>query len=74
MSSEEALKILLSELVKKHTETGDLLEPKESIKLLIEARNKARKDKDFKKSDNIRDELKKLGIILEDTKDGTYWK
>jgi cysteinyl-tRNA synthetase len=42
---------------------------------LIEARNTARKTKNFKEADRIRDELKAMGIELEDTKDGrTKWK
>jgi cysteinyl-tRNA synthetase len=42
---------------------------------LIEARNAARKVKNFKESDRIRDELKAMGIELEDKKDGTTtWK
>jgi len=41
---------------------------------LIEEREKARKKKDFKKSDEIRSELKRLGVILEDTPDGIKWK
>lgn len=43
-------------------------------KELIQQREKARKDKDFKKSDELRDELKKLGIELDDTAKGTIWK
>jgi cysteinyl-tRNA synthetase len=41
---------------------------------LIEARNAARKMKDFKESDRIRDELAKMGVVLKDTKDGTTWE
>jgi cysteinyl-tRNA synthetase len=42
---------------------------------LIEARNSARKAKNFKEADRIRDELKSMGVELEDTKDGkTQWK
>jgi cysteinyl-tRNA synthetase len=42
---------------------------------LIESRNSARKAKNFKEADRIRDELKAMGIELEDTKDGkTQWK
>lgn len=40
----------------------------------IEERNTARKQKDYKKSDDIRAELEKKGIILEDKKEGTVWK
>jgi cysteinyl-tRNA synthetase len=42
---------------------------------LIEARDTARRTKNFKEADRIRDELKAMGIELEDTKDGkTKWK
>ena len=41
----------------------------------IEERQKARKDKNFELADRLRDELQKMGIILEDRKDGTVrWK
>ncbi|MEG1994115.1 MAG: cysteine--tRNA ligase, partial [Oscillospiraceae bacterium] len=40
---------------------------------LIEKRQQARKDKDFAKSDEIRDELLKRGIMLKDTADGVKW-
>ncbi len=44
------------------------------IEILIKEREDARKNKDFKKSDEIRDELKNKGIELEDTPKGTIWK
>ena len=44
------------------------------IEKLIAERNEARKKKDFRRSDEIRDELGARGIILEDTPDGTKWK
>ena len=37
-------------------------------------REKARENKDFKKADEIRNELMEHGIVLEDTKDGTVWR
>lgn len=46
----------------------------EQIKQLIEERNRARQNKDFARSDQIRDDLKKQGIILEDTPQGTRYK
>jgi len=46
----------------------------EEIVELIEKRSEARKNKDFKLADSIRDELKEKGIIIEDTKDGVKWK
>ncbi|MCL2864289.1 MAG: cysteine--tRNA ligase [Lachnospiraceae bacterium] len=44
------------------------------IELLIEARQDARKNKDFAKADEIRDELLSQGIVLEDTREGVKWK
>ncbi|MCR5626303.1 MAG: cysteine--tRNA ligase [Lachnospiraceae bacterium] len=44
------------------------------IEKLIEERNQARKDKNFARADEIRDELKAKGIILEDTRAGVKWK
>jgi cysteinyl-tRNA synthetase len=41
---------------------------------LIAERNAARKGKNFKESDRIRDELAALGIVLKDSKDGTTWE
>ena len=46
-----------------------------AIKKLIDARNAARKAKNFKEADRIRDELKAKGVELEDKKDGgTAWR
>lgn len=44
------------------------------IDVLIEERIQARKDKDFARADAIRDQLKELNIILEDTAQGIRWK
>jgi len=41
---------------------------------LIEARSAARRAKNFKESDRIRDELAKMGVALKDSKDGTTWE
>ena len=46
----------------------------ELIKSLITARNKARDDKDWVKADQVRDELKARGIILEDAAGKTVWR
>ena len=43
------------------------------IEALIEERTNARKAKDFKTADAIRDKLKEMGIILEDTPQGVKW-
>ncbi|GAE35307.1 cysteine--tRNA ligase [Halalkalibacter akibai] len=50
----------------------DLLD--EEIEQLIEDRNQARKEKNFALADQIRDNLKEQGIILEDTAQGVRWK
>ncbi|MBQ9421893.1 MAG: cysteine--tRNA ligase [Lachnospiraceae bacterium] len=44
------------------------------IEELIQKRQEARKAKDFKTADAIRDQLNGMGIILEDTKEGVKWK
>ncbi|RFU61377.1 cysteine--tRNA ligase [Peribacillus glennii] len=46
----------------------------EEIEKLIQERNQARKDRNFQRSDEIRDRLKDMNIILEDTPQGTRWK
>lgn len=46
----------------------------EEIEALIEARNEARKSRDFAKADSIRDQLKDMNIILEDTAQGVRWR
>ena len=46
----------------------------ELIKILVDLRAIARKNKDYATSDAIRDQLSELGIILQDGPDGTTWK
>lgn len=46
----------------------------QEIEQLIQGRQQARKDKDFSRADEIRDELLAKGIILEDTREGVKWK
>ena len=43
------------------------------VEKLIEQRTAARKAKDFATADKIRDELKDMGIIIEDTPQGIKW-
>ena len=45
----------------------------DEIEALIEARNEARKNKNWAEADRIRDELKAQGIVLEDTPQGVKW-
>ena len=46
----------------------------EEIKRSIEERNLARKEKNWKRADEIRNDLLSKGIVLEDTSTGTEWK
>ena len=55
------------------TRSADALTEAEVEAKIVE-RVQARKSKDYKRSDAIRDELAAKGIILEDTKDGIRWK
>lgn len=54
------------------SEEKELLD--EEIDALIEERNNARKDRNFARADEIRDQLKEMNIILEDTPQGVRWK
>ena len=51
-----------------NSKTNDL------IKLILKYRENARNERDFKTSDIIRDDLEKLGIIINDTESGTNYK
>jgi len=66
--------------VKKFLETAlktfgikpDVLEVPEKVKTLAEKRKSARDGKDFKKSDELREKIEKLGFTIEDLKDNNY--
>jgi cysteinyl-tRNA synthetase len=53
---------------------GSVTVDETAINRLVEARMAARKAKDFKESDRIRDELAAMGVVLKDGKDGTTWE
>ena len=63
---------MLGVLPKKGPASGDRESP--LIRLLMDLRNEARARKEWALSDSIRDRLAKIGIVLEDGKDGTAWK
>ena len=69
---------ILEFLQKLDSVLGFLKEPEvaidEQVEKLIAQRNEARKTKDFARSDQIRKELEEMGILLEDTPQGTKWK
>lgn len=64
--------VLSLDLTKKDTKQVEIDET--YIKEMIEKRNQAKKEKDFKTSDAIRDELEKNGILLKDTREGTIFE
>ena len=82
-SSAENTKEYIDILIKKITTLTDVLGLKvekkeeildEDIEKLIAERQQARKDRNFARADEIRDELLAKGIVLEDTREGVRWK
>jgi cysteinyl-tRNA synthetase len=59
---------------KKHSEAQKKFISPEIIETLIKDRETARKTKDFKRADEIREKLKGLNVQIEDRPDGTIWK
>ena len=53
---------------------ADQVETDDEIQGLIDRRNQARAEKDWATADVIRKQLDELGIVLEDTSEGTIWK
>jgi len=49
-------------------------EQEAQVNTLIEERNEARRQKQWARSDQIRDQLKEMGVTIEDSKDGTKWR
>jgi cysteinyl-tRNA synthetase len=47
---------------------------KARIESLVYLRQEARRQRDFGEADRLREELSRLGVVLEDTRDGTIWK
>ena len=78
-SSKAFAAALKKEIVALSDVLGLIVERKEEnldaeIEKMIEERQAARKARDFKRADEIRDELLAQGIILEDTREGVKWK
>ena len=82
-TTETASKVFLEELKKRILTLTDIcglvVEKKDDgldaeIEALIEERTKAKKEKNFARADEIRDELLAKGIELKDTREGVQWK
>ena len=52
---------------------GDTISAEE-IEELIAKRNQAKADRDFQTADAVRNQLKELGVTLEDSREGTQWR
>ena len=78
-SSAEFIKIVKDEIISLSDILGLLVDKKEEnldaeIENLIAERQAARKERNFKRADEISYQLMAQGIILEDTREGVKWK
>lgn len=64
----------LQKLVNKYRGESRSKNPEEILDTILKIREDARNKKDWKTSDNIRDELDKLGFEIQDTADGPVWR
>ncbi len=64
----------ISGLKNEQTTSGSSDKLDKILTLLLNLRLEAKKNKDFATADKIRDELKKLGVLVKDTKDGFEWE
>ncbi|MEK4061048.1 MULTISPECIES: cysteine--tRNA ligase [Paenibacillus] len=83
LANNEAKSADLAALLKAFAEMNDVLRlapeleeevASEDVERLIAERAEARKNKNWGRSDEIRDELNSLGILLEDTPQGMRWR
>ena len=61
-------------IFEQQAKTGDDGLTESLMNIIISLRQEARKEKNWAMADRIRDELKKAGVVLEDTKNGVRWK
>ncbi len=64
----------LQEILKKYGEETSEKDIEKIMDLVLELREKARRNKDWGKADNIRDELSKIGFEIQDTDEGPVWR
>ena len=67
----EAFDAMVAEVDALFAEQADL---EKQVSALIDARQAARKEKNWAEADRIRDQLKDMGIVLMDTPQGVKWK
>jgi cysteinyl-tRNA synthetase len=73
-SAQKTLRELTSVLGLQLKEKTGSSEAEAQVNALIAERNEARKQKQWRRSDEIRDQLKGMGVTIEDSKDGTTWR
>ncbi|GEO64204.1 cysteine--tRNA ligase [Companilactobacillus nantensis] len=75
--AKNAANVILEAMVKLTSILGVKLDDQqdlsEEIQQMVDQRDEARANKDFATSDKLRDQLKDMGVILEDTPQGTRW-
>ena len=79
MHTKEYIESLLKRIITLTDILGLIVEKKEEIldsdiEALILQRQQARKEKNFARADEIREELLSKNIVLEDTREGVRWK
>jgi cysteinyl-tRNA synthetase len=72
--AQQTLRELTSVLGLRLAEKTGSSEQEAQVNVLIAERNEARKQKQWARSDQIRDQLRALGVTIEDTKEGTKWR
>ena len=72
--AQETFRALANVLGLKLEEKQGSSEQDAQVNALIAERTEARKQKQWKRSDEIRDQLKEMGVTIEDSKDGTIWR
>ena len=71
----QALKILGLDIKRNQSANTNITEEEKiMIEKMIQQREIARKNKDFRKADELREKLKEMRIFLDDTSGGTIWK
>jgi cysteinyl-tRNA synthetase len=65
---------LLTALASKYHASFDNKSVDKTIKILLDVRDEARKQKNYKKADEIRNDLENIGLEIQDTDTGPVWR